>query len=160
MFIVISNHDSTHTSYKEPYVKAHIDPSQARREAWRLFRDLRRRCNPQKEEAIRIVFPQRFPVGKGIVAALVPIDAETIQMVGNIARAHRGYHYPPALINSGGERRLRLIWRFPGVCSCDSRTLLQIATGIAAWAEDLFARKAIVFPDDGLVATRLRLRIE
>ena len=141
-------------------MKAHIDPSQAQREAWQLFRNLRRRCNPQKEEAVRIIFPQRFPSGKGIVAALVPIDSETIQMVGNVARAHRNYHYPPVLINSGGERRLRLIWRFPGVCSCDGRTLLQIATGIAAWAEDLFARKAIVSPDGGLVATRLKLRIE
>lgn len=132
----------------------------ARKEANRLFRSLRLPVTSRKE-AIRIIYPQRFPRGEGIIAMLVPTgDGESLAKLNALSRAHVGYHYPPVIINSDGEQRVRIIWRFPKVCSCDGLKLFQLALIIAKWAEDLFVRKAIICPDGGLVAMRIRLCIE
>lgn len=132
----------------------------ARKEANRLFRSLRLPVTSRKE-AIRIIYPQRFPRGEGIIAMLVPTgDGESLAKLNALSRAHVGYHYPPVIINSDGEQRVRIIWRFPKVCSCDGLKLFQLALIIAKWAEDLFVRKAIICPDGGLVAMRTRLCIE
>lgn len=132
---------------------------QARKEANRLFRNLRLPVMARKE-AIRIIYPQRFPRGEGIIAMLVPTgDGESLAKLNALSRAHAGYHCPPAIINNGGDQRIRIVWRFPKVCSCDGLKLFQLALIIAKWAEDLFGRKAIICPDGGLVAMRIRLRI-
>ena len=130
----------------------------AKEEAERLFRALRR--NHRKEEPVRVIYPKRFHPGHFIIGVLIPIDDEPMRLSGLLSRAHAGYHYPPAIINSGGERRLRLIWRFPRVNPGDDGQLYRLASAIAAWAEDLLGRRAIIFPDSGIVATRAKLRIE
>ena len=141
-------------------MKKETPQQQARKEMELLFLNLRDKRRRVSEGPVKIIYPKRFHPGHFIIAALVPIDTETIHVVGSLCRAHKDYHYPPVIINSGGERRLRLIWRFPEVSARNGSELLQLARDIAKWAEDLFNRKAIVFPDSGIVATRLRLCIE
>ena len=132
---------------------------EAQKEANQLFRNLRRKC-PKREEAVRVIYPRRFPLGECIVAVLAPIDIESMQIFGKFCRAHAHYRYPPVVTSDGYGRWLRLVWRFPEVSCHDATKLLQIAVKIAKWAEEMFARKAIVYPEDGIVATRIKLSLE
>lgn len=133
----------------------------ARQEAERLFESLRPKRCAETGDPIKVIFPRRFPAGGFIVAALIPVDTESIQTFSQISAAHARYHFPPVIINTADDgRRLRLIWRFREEVPGDNSKLLEIATAIARWAKDIFNRKAIVCPGDGVVAMRIKLSVE
>ena len=132
---------------------------QARRKAERLFLRLRNNTLPhRKEETIAVNYVQRFPPGHCIVAVTIPISHEKLRMVLEVGMANRGYHYPPAIINSRHSRCLRLMYRFRGIKPGETGRTLKYAGMIAQWAEGLFEMKAIVSPMKGLINARWRLR--
>lgn len=133
----------------------------AKQEAERLFWSLRR---VDAGDAIRVIYPRCFPRGECFIAALVPIDCETVRKVNDVSLVHMKYRYQPRITNGAHGRRLRLMWRFKEILpdtvpKGDEITPLQAANEIARWIEEVFDRRAIVCSVKGLFASsRLQLR--
>lgn len=132
----------------------------ARQAAEQLFAALRGVQIPRKDAAVRVLYPTRFPVGKFIIAALVPIDETSKREFRLMLEAHRQYRHPPAVISDAYGRQLRLVWRFSELRPDEPLRLLELATFIARWAQDTFGRQAVVSPTGGLMATHEMISLE
>lgn len=141
-------------------IRAAQKSRRARLATEQLFTALRGTQIPSKDEPVRILYPTRFPTGKFIVAALVPIDDATMREFYMMCEAHRWYRHPPAIISNGDGRRLRLVWRFSELRSDEPLRLLELATLVAKWAKGAFSRHAVISPTGGLVATREMISLE
>jgi len=136
---------------------------EARQAAERLFQPLHIR------EVAKIVYPVRFRSGEFAVAALLPIDRETVKRFRFICEAHRGYHYPPTIISGADGRRLRLMWRFPLIKPPSDSSeekeraeryalLLHYAIVVMRWINDVFPHEAIVYSSSGIMDFKTRLQ--
>ena len=137
------------------YAQATRNSRKARQEAEQLFKSFR---SPILREVAKIVYPTRFRFGECVIAALLPIDRETVRRFAFICEAHRGYHYPPVVISGEDGRRLRLMWRFPMIRPSESIRLLQYATIVARWVNDVFHHQSIIYPAGGIMDVRIRLQ--
>ena len=113
----------------------------------------------KNEPVIKILYPRRFGRGKCILGALVPINKRSDPVILRVMKAQRECDYPSIITSGGGGRYLRIVHRLPDVRSDDQERISKCIKMFAGWASQLFDMRTVLFPIDGFIEAKQRLRM-